>query len=105
MVLAIKIARNLDDRLAHLGIGAENHVVDPGEKWTFTCSKTFDSAGTFPNIVTATAIDTVDHKPVPTLTARAQVVVRYGAAIVGGAAGTDQCHGAIVIAWIFRRPG
>jgi hypothetical protein len=50
-------------------------IVSPREVWTFSCAQTFSEAGTFPNIVTATAIDTVDHKPIAPLTAHARVVV------------------------------
>jgi hypothetical protein len=68
----------VDDRCSplHNTGGDTNHdgLVQPGEKWTFTCSQTFTTPGTFVNIVTATAIDVVDHQPVPPLTAKAQVV-------------------------------
>jgi len=68
----------VDDKCAPVtyagGDTNNNHVVDPGERWTFRCNQTFSTVGTFPNTVTATGIDTVDHLAVPPLIAHAQVV-------------------------------
>jgi hypothetical protein len=69
----------VDDKCTPLTFtgGDTNHdnIVQPGETWTYSCSQTFTSAGTFPNTVTATGIDTVDHLAVLPLTAKDQVVV------------------------------
>jgi uncharacterized repeat protein (TIGR01451 family) len=52
-----------------------NGILDPGEAWTFTCSKTFTAAGTYVNNVVATGISTVDGQPAPEERASATVVV------------------------------
>ncbi len=53
-----------------------NGILDPGETWVFTCNKTFNTAGTFTNHVTATGTDTADSQPAPPETAQATVTVR-----------------------------
>jgi hypothetical protein len=35
------------------------HVLDPGETWNFTCSKTYTGQGTFSNAATGHGIDPV----------------------------------------------
>jgi uncharacterized repeat protein (TIGR01451 family) len=52
-----------------------NSILDPGETWVFTCSKTYNTAGTFTNHVTATGTDTIDSLAAPPETAQATVTV------------------------------
>jgi hypothetical protein len=76
---ALSDLRLSDDRCTNVtfsgGDANGDHLVQPGERWTFTCAQTFNQAGVFPNVVTATAIDVVDKKPVGPLRATAEVVV------------------------------
>jgi hypothetical protein len=57
------------------GDGNGNGVLDPGETWRFSCTRRFESPGTFVNRVSATGTDAVDGKPVPVETARGRVTV------------------------------
>jgi hypothetical protein len=79
----------VDDRCAPLVVtGGDlnaDSVVQPGEKWDFTCTQRFVRAGTFKNVVTATGIDTVDNQPVPPLKANATVVVTSPRGAAAGA--------------------
>lgn len=52
-----------------------NNVLEVTETWTFTCTRSFTAAGTFPNVSTATGTDDVDSRPVPIAPARASVTV------------------------------
>lgn len=53
-----------------------NAVLDPGETWTFTCTRTFTEPGTFTNRVSGTGTDTVDGLAAPLETAQATVTVQ-----------------------------
>ncbi|HEY5197818.1 MAG TPA: hypothetical protein VIJ51_12415 [Solirubrobacteraceae bacterium] len=50
-------------------------VLNVGETWHYTCSKTLTTAGTISNTATATGTDVEDGKPAPAETATASVVV------------------------------
>jgi len=52
-----------------------NGILDPGETWIYTCSKTYNSPGTFTNHVTATGTATTDSQPAPEERAQATVTV------------------------------
>jgi uncharacterized repeat protein (TIGR01451 family) len=52
-----------------------NGILDPGETWMLTCSKTFTTAGTFTDNATATGTDTVTNSAAPTETASASISV------------------------------
>lgn len=53
-----------------------NNLLDVAEIWTFTCTKTFTSPGTFVSDVRATGINGVDQRPAPPAMAQATVTVR-----------------------------
>lgn len=77
----VSITDDLCSPLTRTGgdVDADN-VLDVGETWTFTCARTFTTAGTFKNDVKGTGIDVVDQQPAPletatvTVTASAPVV-------------------------------
>lgn len=68
-----------DDRcspVAFTGGDADGNArLDVGEAWTFACSHTFDTGGTFTNVATATATSTVDGLPVAVDPAQSTVTV------------------------------
>jgi hypothetical protein len=52
-----------------------NGILDPGETWVLTCSKTFTTAGTFTDNATATGTDVVTNQAAPVETASASIQV------------------------------
>ena len=52
-----------------------NGILDPGETWVLTCSKTFTTAGTFTDHATATGTDMVTNQAAPVETASASIQV------------------------------
>jgi hypothetical protein len=48
------------------GDGDNNAVLDPGETWVYSCTKTFTLPGTYTDTTTATGTDTVDNLAAPT---------------------------------------
>jgi len=52
-----------------------NGILDPGETWVLTCSKTFTTAGTFTDNATATGTDMVTNQAAPVETASASIQV------------------------------
>ena len=75
-IAAVKI---VDDGCANVvftgGDTNGNGILDPGETWTYTCSRTFDQPGNFTNHVTATGINTLSGAAAPPETATANEVV------------------------------
>jgi uncharacterized repeat protein (TIGR01451 family) len=59
----------------HSGDTNNNGILDAGETWTLTCSKTFTTAGTFTDNATATGTDTITNSAAPTETASASISV------------------------------
>jgi hypothetical protein len=60
-----------------------NGVLDPGETWVFTCTHTFNSAGTFTDTATASGTDTTSNLAAPPETASATVQVGASNAALG----------------------
>lgn len=52
-----------------------NGLLDVGESWTFTCTRTFTSGGTFTSTATATGTNTGDNRTVASPPAQATVTV------------------------------
>ena len=50
-----------------------NGLLDNGEAWTYTCTSTVSTPGTFTNTATVTATNTVDNRPVPVAPATSTV--------------------------------
>ncbi len=63
------------DLLHNIGDANDNLDLDPGETWTFTCSHTFNTAGTFTNHATSNATDVVTGTAAPVELAQATVTV------------------------------
>jgi hypothetical protein len=61
-----------------------DNLLDVGEAWTFNCTQTLPSGGTFPNIANATATNTVDNRPVPIAPAEASVTVTQSRSAILG---------------------
>jgi uncharacterized repeat protein (TIGR01451 family) len=61
-----------------------DNLLDVGEAWTFNCTQTLRSGGTFPNIANATATNTVDNRPVPIAPAEATVTVTQSRSAILG---------------------
>jgi hypothetical protein len=61
------------------GDSNSNSILDPGETWTYTCSHTFNSAGSFTDHATATGTDNVDDQAAPEENASASVTVAHPA--------------------------
>jgi hypothetical protein len=77
-----------DDRCSSItftgGDSNGNRLLDVGEAWTFNCTQTLRAGGTFPNIATAKATNTVDNLPVPIAPAQATVTVAQSRSAVLG---------------------
>jgi hypothetical protein len=65
-IAEVKVTDNLCTPVVYAsGDTNSNSVLDVGETWTFTCSRTFNEAGTFTNSVVITGKDVRDKRPVP----------------------------------------
>jgi hypothetical protein len=58
------------------GDANNNHVLDPGEAWSFTCKRIFTKAGVFTEHVSAAGVNTADNLAAPLESAQVSVTAR-----------------------------
>jgi hypothetical protein len=60
-----------------------DHVLEPGESWAFTCKKTITKAGTYVSHISASGVNVADGRPAPPESAVVSATVSTGSSVRG----------------------